>query len=344
MTKKDIKNFTFEDLKAEMTKISEPPYRAEQIFSWLYKKGVQKISKMSNLGKPLKDKLEHHFSIHELKLTEHLKAQDGAEKFLFELQDGNFIETVLIPASGRKTVCISSQVGCKFGCSFCATGGIGFKRNLTASEMINQILFLQFKLKHKLTNYVFMGMGEPLDNFDNLKTALNIMNSPKGMGIAARRITVSTCGIVPKIEEFKKLGLQANLSLSLHAANDRLRDRLIPINKKYPLEDLIKASENYLKATNRQITLEYVIIKNVNDSATDAEGLAEIARRLKATVNLIPFSSISKTELGIPDTKDVRSFIKQLEKKKVNVTLRESKGKDINAACGQLAGRKKNEI
>lgn len=340
MPKKDIKDFTLEDLKKVFTDMQESPYRVKQVYSWLYKKSINNFYQINNIPKRLKEKLRRHFYISTVELSEHLKSKDKTEKFLFKLSDGRFIETVLISAKHRKTICLSSQVGCKFNCLFCASGRRGFARNLTPAEIINQILFIQNKLKHKITNYVFMGMGEPLDNYQNLQKAILIMNSHEGLSIGARRITISTCGLIPGINKLKDLKLQVNLSVSLHAANNKLRNELVPINRRYPLEKLIRACERYRDKTNRIITLEYVLIKNKNDLSGDTEALAAIATKLRAKVNLIAYSKISGVKFKAPTKEDAALFKQRLAKKKVAVTLRQSKGQDIQAACGQLAGRK----
>ncbi|MFA4992320.1 MAG: 23S rRNA (adenine(2503)-C(2))-methyltransferase RlmN, partial [Candidatus Omnitrophota bacterium] len=246
---------------------------------------------------------------------------------------------VLIPSGRRRTACLSTQVGCKYNCSFCASGKMGFKRNLAVSEILGQILFLQRELGHEITNFVFMGMGEPFDNYENVSKAISVMNSPKAMGIAARRITISTSGVIPGIKKLRELGLQVNLSVSLHASNNALRDKLMPINKKYPLEELVKACEGYISGGGRMITLEYILIKGVNDSKKDADGLASIARRLRAKINLISFSPVLGSGFKPPLKKDVEIFKEILDNRKINVTVRESKGRDIMAACGQLAGK-----
>ncbi len=344
MSKKDIKNFTLEELKEIIVKMDEPVYRAEQIFYWLYQKWIINFDEMNNIPYSLRNKLNQNYYISTLELSEHIKSIDKTEKFLFKLSDGNFTETVLISTKNRKTVCISTQVGCKFNCGFCASGQIGFVRNLTQSEILNQILFLQHNLKKDITNCVFMGMGEPLDNYENVSKAIIMMNDPKGMNIGARRITISTCGIVPGIEKLKDLGIQVNLSVSLHSANNNLRNELMPINKHYPLERLIKACEKFIKKTGRIITLEYVLIGNKNDSLQEANAVAQIARKLKAKVNLIPWSSVANMKFQPSQKKDIDMFVKRLINKGIKVTMRESKGKDIKAACGQLAGKVKNEI
>ncbi|MFC1632257.1 23S rRNA (adenine(2503)-C(2))-methyltransferase RlmN [Candidatus Omnitrophota bacterium] len=344
MNKTDIKNLNLAELKKALADIRQLPYRAQQIFVWLYQKGADNFNQMSDIPEALKDKLRQDYVIGAIELAEHLQSSDGTEKFLFKLSKGNFIETVLIHAQRRKTVCLSTQLGCKFACSFCASGLKGFIRNLKPSEITNQILFLQHNLKRKITNYVFMGMGEPLDNYNNLVKALRIMNDAQGLGIGARRITISTCGIIPGIEKLKTLGLQVNLSVSLHAANNKLRDTLIPINKRYPLEELIKACEGFINQTGRMITLEYVLISNKNDSQQDASELAAIAGRLKAKVNLIPYSQISNLNLETSQRKIIGQFMKKLMQQGINVTLRESKGSDIQASCGQLASKVKSRL
>ena len=344
MHKKDIKNFTLKELEEAIVTIQQPSYRARQIFFWLYQRGILDFNEMGNIPKRLRDEIGRKYYISNITPSEHLKSIDKTEKFLFELSDGNYIETVIIHAAKRKTICLSTQVGCKFACPFCASGRKGFTRNLTASEIINQAHYLQNNLKHKITNYVFMGMGEPLDNYENVTKAIMIMNKPKGMDIGARRITISTCGIVPAIEKLKDLGIQINLSISLHAANNGLRDKLVPINKRYPLERLIKACEEFIEKTGKMITFEYVLIKGMNASPEDADELAVIAKRLKAKVNLIPYSTVQNLNFQSPQEGDIDIFIKRLANSGVNVTLRQSKGEDIQAACGQLAGKKKSEI
>jgi len=336
---KDIKSLAFEELKAELATMGEPRFRAGQVFDWLYHRGAARFAAFTNLPKELRDKLAAAYAISSLDLFGVFRSQDRTRKFLFRLGDGNFIETVLIPAGTRTTICLSTQVGCKFSCGFCASGLRGFVRDLTSAEIINQVLFLKHHEGEPVTNLVFMGMGEPLDNFENLAKAIKIMNSAEGLGIAARRMTVSTCGIVPGIKRFKSLGLQVNLSISLHAVTDEKRTQLVPINKKYPLETLIEACQDYMRGGGRRITLEYVLIRGFNDFLADADGLAGIARRLKAKVNLIPYSPIQGLPYEVPTEDKIHLFVRRLEGRNISVTLRHSKGADIQAACGQLAGR-----
>lgn len=338
----DIKDLSFEELGVELVRIGEPAFRAGQIFDWIYKKGATRFEDMTNLGRDLQAKLGRAFVIGTLELFGVFRSKDRAEKYVFRLHDGPRIESVMIRAGGRATVCVSTQVGCKFACAFCASGRHGFVRHLSPSEIVGQVLFLRNHVDAALTNIVFMGMGEPFDNYENLVKAIVILNSPQGLGIAARRMTVSTAGIIPGIERFNKLGLQVNLSVSLHAASDAQRSALMPLNKKYPLEKLLAACENYLKDGGRKITLEYVLLKKVNDTAEDAFHLARIAARLKAKINLIPFSPVIGLPFEVPEEGRVLDFRRKLEDKGVPVTLRHSKGRDIQAACGQLALLERN--
>lgn len=339
----DIKDLTLKELQDRLRERGVPVFRAAQIFAWLYRRGKTDFSEFSDLPIELREDLAAAFSLGRLERVRESRSADGTVKFLWRLHDGGFVETVLIPSGKRRTLCLSTQLGCKFHCAFCASGLPGFKRNLTPSEITGQILELSSGLDIEPTNIVFMGMGEPLDNYDNLVRALRIMNAPEGMGIAARRMTISTCGLVPGIERLADLDLQVNLSLSLHAANDALRDRLVPVNKAYPLEKVVAACEKYRAGGGRMITLEYVLIKGVNDSLHDADGVGGIARRLQAKVNLIALSPVPRLAFKTPTDGAVRNFARWLEERKVHVTIRQSKGADIDAACGQLAGRSEAE-
>jgi 23S rRNA (adenine2503-C2)-methyltransferase len=335
----DILNLTLEELRSALAAIEERPFRAVQIFDWLYKKRAAKFADFTSLSKALREKLAARFAFGLPGLADKLSAPDGTTRFLFRLGDGEHIESVLIPSGRRLTVCLSTQVGCKFACAFCASGLHGFNRNLTSSEITGQVLYLQHTLALELTNFVFMGMGEPLDNWANVEKALRIMNAPEGLGIAARRMTVSTAGYLPAFMRLEALDLQVNLSLSLHAVTDRLRDKLMPINRRFPLEDIVRAAEEYIRSGGRMITLEYIVMRGLNDSLDDADGLAAIARRLRAKVNLIAYSPVEGLSFETPTEADVARFKRWLEERKVNTTLRQSKGTDIAAACGQLVGR-----
>lgn len=336
---KHIGDLTLEELRAELAAMGEPAFRAGQIFAWLYKRGAVRFEDLSDLSKPLREKLAARFRIDALEPATRVESRDGTVKLLFRLADGAAVETVLIPSGRRRTVCLSTQAGCKFACAFCASGLDGFKRDLAPSEIIGQALYIEKTLGMDITNYVFMGMGEPLDNWDNVEKALRIMNAPEGMGVAARRMTVSTAGYLPAFGRLEALDLQVNLSISLHAVTDRLRDRLMPINRKYPLEKLVEAAERYIRSGGRMITLEYIVMGGLNDSLDDADGLAAIARRLRAKVNLIAYSPVPGLDFETPSAGDMGRFRRWLEERKVRVTVRRSKGSDIAAACGQLAGR-----
>jgi 23S rRNA (adenine2503-C2)-methyltransferase len=335
----DIMSLTLEELRAAMEELGEPGYRAGQVFSWLQGKGETDFHKFSDIPRPLQDKLAERFFTVELETARRQASPDGAEKFLFKLADGRFIETVHIPAARRGTVCVSTQIGCKFACAFCASGFGGFSRNLSASEIVGQVLALRHGFGLLVSHVVFMGMGEPLDNFDQVSRAVRILNSPKGPGIAARRITISTCGLVPGIEKLKGLGLQVELSVSLHAADNEVRSRLVPINRTYPLERLTAALRDYTRATGRQVTFEYALIAGVNDSLEAADRLAGLARPLRAKVNLIPLSDVGVKGFQASAPAVVEAFRRRLEQKGLTVTVRRSKGGDIRAACGQLAGQ-----
>ncbi len=341
--KKDLRDLTAEELEKELVSLGEPAYRGRQVFARLYRKSAPAVSfdDFTELPAALRARLADRFKLTRPEAVGRLESEDGAVKVLWRLEDGSFVETVLIPSDVRLTVCLSTQVGCKFGCSFCASGARGFKRNLKASEIIGQFLFAETPANQDITNYVFMGMGEPLDNFDELSKAIRIMNSERGLNIAARRITVSTAGYIPGLRRFKELDLQVNLAISLHAANDALRGRLMPIDRKYPLTDLIEAVEDYIRSGGRMVTIEYILCHGLNDTLNDADGLSAISRRLRAKVNLIPFSPVPglPPEFERPTEADIQRFTTWLEERKVRVTVRNSKGRDIAAACGQLAGK-----
>jgi 23S rRNA (adenine2503-C2)-methyltransferase len=333
----DIVGLTYEELIKVLERWSQPRFHAQQIFSWIYKKGIIDFDKMSDLSESLRRRLKENFSICDLELAEMQESRDRAQKFLFKLKDASFIEAVNIPMPTRMTGCISSQVGCKFACRFCASGLLGFKRNLDSSEIINEALYLRNNSFDKLlTHIVFMGTGEPLDNYDQVLKAIRIINSDYGLNIGARRITISTCGIIPGIQRLASEGMQIELSVSLHSADDKIRTQLMPINKTYPLKDLISACRQYWEKTNRQLTFEYVMAKGINSALPDAIKLCKILKGLDCKVNLIPANPVKKNNYGPPNKMDILLFRDRLLKSKVNVTLRQPRGQDIDAACGQL--------
>ena len=334
----DIKELTLVELEEKLKVFGFPRYHAKQIISWIYKKSILDFSQMSDLPKDLRDKLREAFFVTGLKIVKQFKSSDGTRKLLFQLPDANLIEAVIIPINDRVTGCVSTQAGCKFACRFCASGLTGFKRNLTCSEIIEEVLFLEKELlPGTLRNVVFMGTGEPLDNYAQVLKAARIINSPAGFNIGARRISVSTSGVIPGIRRLATEGLQIELSVSLHAANDKLRSKLMPINKKYPLKELIAVCKEYSAETKRQVTFEYILIKGVNSSLKDAQELVKLLSGYKlAKVNLIPANSVNELKLEAPDKEGILSFKDYLVKQGVNVTLRRERGSDINAACGQL--------
>jgi 23S rRNA (adenine2503-C2)-methyltransferase len=293
---------------------------------------------MTDLPLDLRRRLKEKFYILSFNVARRLKSKDKTEKFLLQLKDNNLIEAVTIPTEKRITGCISTQVGCKFACRFCASGLLGFKRNLTCGEMIEEVLWLKDKSSHKkLTHLVFMGMGEPLDNYDNVVKAVRIINSDYGFNIGARRITISTCGIIPAIERLAHESLQIELSISLHAADDQTRSMLLPINKKYPIHELIQTCKDYTRRTKRQITFEYVLIKDINSDLQNALKLVTILKNLRlCKVNLIPANPVKEYNIEPPDRLGIFEFRNYLSRHSINVTLRRPRGQDIEAACGQL--------
>ncbi len=338
-TKQNIKNFTFKELADFFEKLKIPKYKAKQVFSWIYKKGVNSFDEMSDLSLEIREELDEIFFISKINIAKTLNSSDGTSKYLFELRDGNAIEAVLIPSKNRNTLCLSTQVGCKFQCIFCASGSLGFKRNLNVSEILDQVIYTKIKSGVEIDNYVFMGMGEPLDNYENLEKSLEVMNDKNGLGIASRRITISTNGIVPGIERLKNFGLQVNLAISLHAAFQEKRSSLMPVAKKYSLNQLLRACQHYYEKTSRMITFEYLLLKGINDTKNDAIKLAEIAKSLKAKVNLLAYSPVFKNKLlRRTSDEELHRFSNMLQDRNVKITIRASKGKDIKAACGQLAG------
>ncbi|MHB8154530.1 MAG: 23S rRNA (adenine(2503)-C(2))-methyltransferase RlmN [Candidatus Omnitrophota bacterium] len=341
----DIKELSLKELEDKLLSWGSPKYHARVIYNWIYQKGAYEFSRMSNLPAPLRKSLTDEFSILGLALADLQESSDGTTKFLFELTDKNLVEAVNIPAARRITGCISSQVGCRFGCNFCASALGGFKRNLTRGEILEEVLYLKNNLKAgQLSHIVFMGTGEPLDNYENVLSAIRLINSPLAFNIGARRITISTCGIIPGIKRLQEEDLQIELSISLHAAIDKTRSQIMPVNKKYPLEDLIKCCQEYIDKTNRQITFEYILIKGFNSDVLSAEKLVTLLKDLRlAKVNLIPANPIAELKIFPPTEREILLFKDKLFKSGINVTLRKERGQDIDAACGQLRLRYEQE-
>lgn len=334
----DIRDIDLKEMEKEIVAMGEPLHRTRQIFLWLNRKGVFSFEEMTDLPKELIKRLAQKFSINKLVCAKHLKSKDKTEKFLWSLSDSEKIETVLMRDKKRLTLCLSTEVGCKYKCPFCASGTKNFVRNLKVSEIINQIICVQKLCKCRVTNIVFMGMGEPLDNYDNLAKSILIINHPMGIGIGARKITVSTCGIVPGIRKMKDMGIQIELAVSLHSVSEEVRDILVPANRRYPLKVLLGACKEYYEETGRTITFEYTLIKGINDSVQDAENLVETARPIRAKVNLIILNQFPGLTYSASNNKTTIFFKEYLSKKGITVIIRKSRGKDILAACGQLSG------
>ena len=375
----DIKSLTREEIEAQFKLWNEPAFRVAQLLDWLYARRATTWDAMSNLPKTLRAKLNENFSLQILELARKQGAHDTTQKFLWKLSDGAFIESVLIPAnpalygeaSDRHTLCISTQVGCAYGCRFCASGLDGWKRNLGVHEIVEQILATErwneiesAKLKvatgktdesaisksqpitdsRVVNNIVVMGMGEPLANYDNLIKALKTLNAPWGGGIGARRMTISTSGLAPQIRKLAVEPMQFRLAISLHGATDEVRNRIMPVNKKYPLHELTGACEDYQKVKGRMITLEYILIAGINDALDQTRPLATLAQRLNAKINLIPYNKVEGLPWVRPADEVCERFVAALEKLDVTATLRREKGGDIDAACGQLRLKTEREL
>ncbi len=353
-TKTELLGMGTKELEDFMESIGEPRYRGRQIHRWIYQKAVSSFYEMSDLSRDLRTKLDELARISIPRVLKQRASIDGTRKFLMELEDKKRIESVVIPHSRNKdtryTLCISTQVGCPIGCVFCATGNSGFQRNLEAYEMIGQVLGSERELQKRLksnengliTNVVYMGMGEPMLNYDQVIKSIYTLNDPKGINIGQRHITISTSGDVRGINRLAQENLQVTLAVSLHACSNELRDRLIPLNRKYPLEELIESIKQYIRLTNRRVTFEYLLLDGVNNHKEDAEKLATLLKPLLANVNLIPYNEVVGLEFKQPSPQQVNEFYYYLLQAGVNVTLREEKGADIEAACGQLrAGYRK---
>jgi 23S rRNA (adenine2503-C2)-methyltransferase len=342
--KVDIKSVQLHELEESVHALGEPAYHATQIAEWLYKKRAASFDEMTDLPRKLRLQLAEQFSFGKIEVVRVLGAQDATRKFLFRLSDEALIESVLIPASpalygmrsDRRTVCVSTQVGCAYGCKFCASGLEGFSRNLRPNEIIDQILAIEREAGDKIDNIVFMGMGEPLANLDNLIRAIRIINAQWGLSIGARHITVSTSGLAPQIRRLAEESLQIRLAVSLHGASDQVRDQIMPINRRYNIETLLSACDYYALRKKQHLTFEYILIEGVNDSDEQARLLARHARRVKAKVNLIPYNTVRGLPWTRPSQDRQEKFLSILRAHGIAATLRREKGHDIDAACGQL--------
>ena len=337
---KDIKSLTLSQLKDEMALLGEKPFRAGQIYKWLHVKLVSSFDDMTDLSAALREKLSSEYEITDLKqLQVQVSKDDGTRKYLFELGDGNTVESVLMRYHHGNSVCISSQVGCRMGCKFCASTIGGCIRSLEPSEMLDQIYKITNDINERVSNVVVMGMGEPLDNFDNLIRFITLVTDENGLNISQRNITVSTCGLVPEIRKLADLHLSITLAISLHAGTDEKRKALMPIANKYSLDELLDACSYFFKETGRRLTFEYALIAGVNDTPGDADEIALLARKVSAHVNLIPVNPVTETGFRPTSGKETNAFKQALEKRGVNSTVRREMGRDIDGACGQLRKR-----
>lgn len=334
-----IYNLTLEEMEEYFLSIGSRKFHALQLFSWLYEKRVESFEEITNIKKDVLDLLEKEYSIDRLKIVDVQEDVDVC-KYLFELFDGEHIEAVLMRHDYGNSVCISSQVGCNMGCKFCESGRRKKVRNLETYEMVLQLLMIEKLLGERISHVVVMGIGEPFDNYDNLIKFFKIINHPKGMAIGARHITVSTCGLVPKILEFSEFPLQINLAISLHAPNNEIRNKIMPINKVYPIEELIPAIKTYLSKTNRRVTFEYILLKDINDSLECAKELASLVRGINCYINLIPYNETNNLNFKRTNTVQIMKFYDILKKNNVSVTIRREFGGRISAACGQLRSKK----
>lgn len=337
---KNIKEYNLDELKDELEQLGEKKYRAEQIFKWIYIDKVKEFDEMTNLSIELREKLKKEYSMCNFKILKKQESTDGTKKYLFDVLDGNAIESVLMEYHHGKTICVSSQIGCKMGCKFCASTGIKFIRNLTAGEIVEQVLAVEQDIKDKISNIVFMGIGEPFDNYDNVMHAIKILNNQKGLNIGARHISISTSGLVPMIYKFADEDLQCTLSISLHATNDTKRSEMMPINNRYNIKELMEACKYYIKKTNKRISFEYALAKDNNDNLDDAKELVKLLKGMLCHVNLIPINKIENGKYTKSSNENIIKFRDYLNEKGIVATIRRELGSDIDAACGQL--RRKN--
>ena len=336
---KNIYGLSREELEKYFLSIKSKKFHALQLFDWLYVKRIKDYSEVTNIKKEVLDKISNEYSISPLKIVE-VQRDSDVNKYLFELSDGEHIEAVLMMHDYGISVCVSSQVGCNMGCKFCESGRRKKVRNLETYEMVLQILMIEEDIKKRISHVVVMGIGEPFDNYDNLIRFFRIINDQKGINIGARHITVSTCGIIPKIEEFSNLDMQINLAISLHAPNNKLRDKLMPINKVYPLDKLIPCLKEYVSKTNRRLTFEYIMLKDINDTEECAKELAKLVKDINCYINLIPYNETNNIEYKRTKTVQIMRFYDILKKNNINVTIRREFGGNISAACGQLRSKK----
>ena len=337
---KNIKDYNLDELKQELVNMEEKTFRAEQIFKWLYQEKVKSFDEMTNISLDLREKLKENYTMCNFNILKKQVSKDGTIKYLFDVLDGNAIETVLMSYHHGYSICVSSQIGCKMGCKFCASTGINFIRNLSSGEIVEQILAVEQDTKVRISNVVFMGIGEPLDNYDNVINAIHILNNQKGLNIGARHISISTSGLVPKIYKLAEENIPCTLSISLHATTNEKRSKMMPVNEAYPIEELIKACKSYIEKTNRRISFEYALAKENNDNLEDAKGLVKLLKGMLCHVNLIPINKIENGSFTKSSNEHIIEFRDYLNEHGIVATIRRELGSDIEAACGQL--RRKN--
>ena len=337
---KNIKDYNIDELKQEFINLREKPYRAEQVFNWIYKENVTSFDEMTNLSKDLREKLKQNYTLCIFKILNKQISKDGTIKYLFDVLDGNAIETVLMKYHHGYSLCVSTQIGCKMGCKFCASTGIPFARNLSSGEIVEELLAVERDENIKISNVVYMGIGEPMDNYENVVNSIKIINNPKGINIGARHISVSTSGVVPGIYKLADENIQCTLSISLHSTTNESRSSMMPINNRYNIEELIKACKDYIATTNRRISFEYALAKDNNDNLEDAKRLVELLKGMLCHVNLIPINKIENGKFDKSSNENIIKFRDYLNDHGIVATIRRELGSDIDAACGQL--RKKS--
>ena len=333
---KNIKEYNLDELQNELLALGEKKYRAEQIFKWIYVDKVKEFDEMTNLSIELREKLKKEYTMCNFKILKKQEASDGTKKYLFDVLDGNAIESVLMEYHHGKTICVSSQIGCKMGCKFCASTGVKFIRSLTCGEIVEQVLAVEQDIGDKISNIVFMGIGEPFDNYDNVMKAIKIINNQKGLNIGARHISISSSGLVPMIYKFADEELQCTLSISLHATNDEKRSSMMPINNRYNIKELMEACKYYINKTNKRISFEYALAKDNNDNLDDAKELVKLLKGMLCHVNLIPINKIENGNYVKSTNENIIKFRDFLNKNGIVATIRRELGSDIDAACGQL--------
>ena len=339
---KNIKEYNLNELQEEIIALGEKKYRAEQIFKWIYVDKVKEFDEMTNISIELREKLKQNYTMCNFNILKKQESLDGTKKYLFDVLDGNAIETVLMQYHHGKTICVSSQIGCKMGCKFCASTGIKFVRSLTAGEIVEQILAVEQDIGDKISNIVFMGIGEPFDNYENVMKAIKIINNQKGLNIGARHISISTSGLVPMIYKFADEELQCTLSISLHATNDEKRSSMMPVNNRYNIKELMEACQYYIQKTNKRISFEYALAKDNNDNLDDAKELVKLLKGMLCHVNLIPINKIENGAFSKSSNENIIRFRDYLNENGIVATIRRELGSDIDAACGQL--RRKNLV